>query len=137
MIERRAGLHDAMFRGVRLVVDTGMHAMRWSRERAISYYTDTLGDPVASATTEVERYCVWPGQACSYMLGKLTILKLRDKAKLALGPQFDIRQFHDAILLCGAVPLTVLEKVVDNAMPIVTIAQLVVLSSRVRQIVER
>jgi len=107
-------LHDAMFRGVRLVVDTGMHAMRWSREQAISYYTDTLGDPVASATTEVERYCVWPGQACSYMLGKLTILKLRDKAKVALGPQFDIRQFHDAILLCGAVPLTVLEKVVDN-----------------------
>jgi uncharacterized protein (DUF885 family) len=107
-------LHDAMFRGVRLVVDTGMHAMRWSREQAISYYTDTLGDPVASAATEVERYCVWPGQACSYMLGKLTILKLRDKAKTALGPRFDIRQFHDAILLCGAVPLTVLEKVVDN-----------------------
>ena len=107
-------LHDAMFRGVRLVVDTGMHAMRWSREQAIKYYTDTLGDPVASATTEVERYCVWPGQACSYMLGKLTILRLRDKAKQALGSKFDIRQFHDAILLCGAVPLTVLETVVDN-----------------------
>jgi uncharacterized protein (DUF885 family) len=107
-------LHDAMFRGVRLVVDTGMHAMRWSREQAITYYTDTLGDPVASAATEVERYCVWPGQACPYMLGKLTILRLRDKAKTALGAQFDIRQFHDAILLCGAVPLTVLEKVVDN-----------------------
>jgi uncharacterized protein (DUF885 family) len=107
-------LHDAMFRGVRLVLDTGIHAMRWSRERAISYYTDTIGDPVASATTEVERYCVWPGQACSYMLGKLTILRLRDKAKTALGSRFDIRQFHDAILLCGAVPLTVLETVVDN-----------------------
>jgi uncharacterized protein (DUF885 family) len=106
-------LHDAMFRGVRLVVDTGMHAMRWSREKAIAYYTDTLGDPVASATTEVERYCVWPGQACSYMLGKLTILRLRDKAKAALGPRFDLRKFHDAILLCGAVPLTVLETVVD------------------------
>lgn len=107
-------LHDAMFRGVRLVVDTGMHAMRWSREQAISYYTDALGDPVAAATTEVERYCVWPGQACSYMLGKLTILKLRDKAKAALGVRFDIREFHNAILLCGAVPLTVLETVVDK-----------------------
>jgi uncharacterized protein (DUF885 family) len=107
-------LHDAMFRGVRLVVDTGMHAMRWSREEAIAYYTDTLGDPEASAATEVERYCVWPGQACSYMLGKLTILRLRDKAKAALSARFDIHQFHDAILLCGAVPLTVLETVVDN-----------------------
>jgi len=107
-------LHDAMFRGVRLVVDTGMHAMRWSREQAVKYYTDTLGDPAASAITEVERYCVWPGQACSYMLGKLTILRLRDKAKAALGARFDIHQFHDAILLCGAVPLTVLETVVDN-----------------------
>jgi len=107
-------LHDAMFRGVRLVVDTGMHAMRWSREQAVKYYTDTLGDPEASAVTEVERYCVWPGQACSYMLGKLTILRLRDKAKAALGARFDIHQFHDAILLCGAVPLTVLETVVDN-----------------------
>ncbi|HUO93275.1 MAG TPA: DUF885 family protein [Rhizomicrobium sp.] len=107
-------LHDAMFRGVRLVVDTGMHAMKWSREQAIKYYTDTLGDPVASATTEVERYCVWPGQACSYMLGKLTILRLRDKARQALGSKFDIKQFHDAVLLSGAVPLTVLETVVDN-----------------------
>jgi uncharacterized protein (DUF885 family) len=107
-------LHDAMFRGVRLVVDTGIHSMRWSREQAIKYFTDVLGDPVASATTEVERYCVWPGQACAYMLGKLTILRLREKAKTALGPKFDIHQFHDAILLCGAVPLTVLETVVDN-----------------------
>jgi uncharacterized protein (DUF885 family) len=107
-------LHDAMFRGVRLVVDTGIHSMRWSREQAIKYFTDTLGDPVASATTEVERYCVWPGQACAYMLGKLTILRLRDKAKQALGSKFDIKQFHDAVLLSGAVPLTVLEQVVDN-----------------------
>ena len=107
-------MHDAMFRGVRLVVDSGMHAMKWSREEALKYYTDTLGDPEASAITEVERYCVWPGQACSYMLGKLTILRLREKARAALGPKFDIRQFHDAILICGAVPLTVLETVVDN-----------------------
>ena len=107
-------MHDAMFRGVRLVVDSGIHAMKWTREQAIKYYMDALGDPEGSTATEVERYCVWPGQACAYMLGKLTILKLRDKAKAALGAKFDIRQFHDAILTCGAVPLSVLETVVDN-----------------------
>lgn len=107
-------MHDAMFRGVRLVVDSGIHAMKWSRERAIKYYTDVLGDPETSAITEIERYCVWPGQACAYMLGKLEFLKLRDKAKTALGAKFDIRQFHDAVLLGGAVPLAILDKVVDN-----------------------
>ena len=107
-------MHDAMFRGVRLVVDSGMHAMKWSREQALKYYIDTLGDPEAAAITEVERYCVWPGQACAYMLGKLSILKNREKAKAALGAKFDIREFHKAILVCGAVPLTVLDKVVDN-----------------------
>ncbi len=107
-------LHDAMFRGVRCVVDTGMHAMKWSREQAIKYYMDALGDPEKAATTEVERYCVWPGQACSYMLGKITILKLRDKAKAELGGRFDIHKFHDAILTCGGVPLAVLETVVND-----------------------
>jgi uncharacterized protein (DUF885 family) len=107
-------MHDAMFRGVRLVVDSGMHAMKWSREQAVKYYTDTLGDLDASAVTEVERYCVWPGQACGYMLGKLDILKNRAKAQAALGPKFDIREFHKAILVCGAVPLTILDKVVDR-----------------------
>jgi len=107
-------LHDAMLRGVRLVIDTGLHAMRWSREQAIQYYADTQGDPVSGATTEVERYCVWPGQACGYMIGKITLLRLRDKAKAALGPRFDIRKFHDAVLLSGALPLAVLEKVVDD-----------------------
>jgi uncharacterized protein (DUF885 family) len=107
-------MHDAMFRGVRLVVDSGLHAMKWSRERAVKYYTDTLGDPEVSAVTEIERYCVEPGQACGYMLGKLEILKQRKKAKAALGPKFDIREFHDAVLLGGAVPLAILEKIVDN-----------------------
>jgi uncharacterized protein (DUF885 family) len=107
-------LHDALLRAVRLVIDTGLHAMRWSREQAIAYYADTLGDPVSAATTEVERYCVWPGQACGYMIGKLTFLRLRDKAKAALGARFDIRKFHNAVLLSGALPLAVLEKVVDD-----------------------
>jgi len=107
-------LHDAQLRAVRLVIDTGLHAMRWSREQAIKYYADTLGDPVSGATTEVERYCVWPGQACGYMIGKITLLRLRDKAKAALGARFDIRKFHDVVLLSGALPLAVLETVVND-----------------------
>ncbi len=107
-------LHDAMFRGVRLVVDSGMHAKKWSREQAIKYFVDTLGDQEASATTEVERYCVWPGQACGYMVGKITILRLRDKAKAAMGAKFDLHKFHDTVLLSGALPLDVLSKVVDG-----------------------
>ena len=107
-------LHDSMFRGVRLVVDSGMHAKKWSREQAVKYYVDTLGDQEASAITEIERYCVWPGQACGYMVGKLTILRLREKAKAAMGAKFDIRKFHDTVLLSGSLPLAVLEKMVDN-----------------------
>jgi uncharacterized protein (DUF885 family) len=107
-------LHDAMFRAVRLVVDSGMHHKRWSREQAVKYYVDSIGDQEASAITEIERYVVWPGQACSYMVGKIEFLRLRDKAKKALGRKFDIRKFHDACLLSGGVPLTVLERVVDG-----------------------
>ena len=107
-------LHDSMFRGVRLVVDSGMHALKWSREKAVKYYVDTLGDLEASAITEIERYAVWPGQACSYMLGKLAILSARDKAKAALGTKFDIRKFHDAVLLNGAMPLKLIDSVVDR-----------------------
>ncbi len=85
-------IHDAMFRAVRLVVDTGMHAKHWSREKAIRYYASTIGDQDVSATTEIERYVVWPGQACSYMLGKIEWLKQRERAKAALGAKFDIPQ---------------------------------------------
>jgi len=106
-------LHDSIFRGVRLVVDSGMHAKGWSREQAVKFYTDTIGDPETMAITEVERYCVWPGQACSYMLGKLDWLRLRDKARAALGSRFDIRLFHDAGLLPGAMPLPVLDQCID------------------------
>ena len=107
-------LHDSMFRGVRLVVDSGMHALKWSREQAVKYYVDTLGDLEASAITEVERYAVWPGQACSYMLGKLSILANRERAQNAMGAKFDIRKFHDAVLLNGAMPLKLLDGVVDK-----------------------
>ena len=90
-------LHDALFRAVRLVVDSGMHDKRWSRERAVKYMVDTVGDQESSAITEIERYAVWPGQATSYMVGKLKIMQLREKAKAALGPRFDLRKFHDAV----------------------------------------
>ncbi|MFZ3005514.1 MAG: DUF885 family protein [Phenylobacterium sp.] len=107
-------LQSSLFRSGRLVVDTGMHAMGWSREKAIATMTSIDGSPTSAATTEIERYAVWPGQACSYMVGKLTWLRLREKAQAALGPRFDIRKFHDAGLLSGAMPLTVLEAVIDS-----------------------
>ncbi|RAK63715.1 DUF885 domain-containing protein [Phenylobacterium kunshanense] len=107
-------IQASLFRAARLVVDTGLHAMKWSREKAIQTMVSIDGSPVSSATTEIERYCVRPGQACAYMVGKLTWLRLRAKAQAALGPSFDIRQFHDAGLLGGAMPLTVLEGVIDR-----------------------
>ena len=107
-------LHDAMFRAVRLVVDTGMHAMKWSREDAVKFYVDTLGDQESGAITEIERYAVTPGQACGYMLGKLTFLAARKKAQLALGDRFDIKSFHDAMLIGGAVPLAMLDGMADR-----------------------
>ena len=107
-------MQAALFRAVRLVVDSGMHAQGWSREKAVDYFVDTLGEKPSSAITEVERYCVWPGQACSYMIGKLTWLRLRDSARQALGARFDLKKFHDAGLLSGALPLDVLETAIGT-----------------------
>ena len=107
-------LHDALFRAVRLVLDSGLHAKRWTREQSIRYFMDTMGDPRSSATTEVDRYCVWPGQASSYMIGKMTWLRLRSKAQRLLGAKFDIRRFHDAGLLSGPMPLELLESWINE-----------------------
>jgi uncharacterized protein (DUF885 family) len=107
-------LHDAMFRGVRLVVDSGMHGLKWSREKALKFYVETLGNPETEAVTEIERYCVWPGQACSYMLGKLEFLKQRERAKQALGAKFDLRKYHDTMLVSGAVPLALMPSLADR-----------------------
>lgn len=104
-------LQSAMFRAIRLVVDTGMHAKRWTREEAIRYFVETNGDAESAATTEIERYCVWPGQALSYMIGKIQWMRLRDQMKTQLGNRFDIRAFHDRGLTSGPVPLAVLETV--------------------------
>lgn len=107
-------LHDALLRAGRLVTDTGIHAKHWTREKAVQVLHETDGDPLPLCGQEIERYACWPGQACGYMVGKVTILRLRDKARRALGNRFDIRRFHDAVLLSGSMPLAVLETRVDS-----------------------
>ena len=106
-------LSTQLWRAVRLVVDTGIHSKRWTREQAIQYFLDNALLSERDATKEVERYFNWPGQATSYMIGQLKILELRDKARTALGDRFDIREFHAVILENGAVPLDVLEDLVN------------------------
>ncbi len=98
-----------MWRAVRLVVDTGMHAMGWTREQAIQFFKDNTGKTDQDITVEVDRYIVWPGQALAYKLGQLKIRELRAEAEKRLGAKFDERKFHDAVLENGAVPLNVLE----------------------------
>jgi uncharacterized protein (DUF885 family) len=98
-----------MWRAVRLVVDTGMHSMGWSRDQAIQFFKDNTGKTDQDITVEVDRYIVWPGQALAYKLGQLKIRELRTEAQKRLGAKFEVRKFHDEILEQGAVPLTVLE----------------------------
>ncbi len=107
-------LHYELLRAVRLVVDTGAHSKRWSREQMIDYMVENTPMSREDIVREVERYLVIPGQALSYKVGMLKILELRDKAKRELGPRFDIREFHDAVLKDGAVPLPVLEDLVGK-----------------------
>jgi uncharacterized protein (DUF885 family) len=107
-------LQAEMFRAVRLVVDTGLHAKMWTREQAIGYMIDYTGMGDDEVAAEIERYIVIPGQALAYKVGMMKILELRERAKAELGDKFDIREFHDAVLENGSMPLTVLEQVVDN-----------------------
>jgi uncharacterized protein (DUF885 family) len=107
-------LQQALLRAARLVVDTGLHAIHWRRDQALRYFSDVLGSPEMSNISEVNRYCVEPAQACSYMVGKLTWLRLRERARDELGARFDIRDFHDTALLSGCMPLAVLERVVQD-----------------------
>jgi len=103
-----------IFRAARLVVDTGIHAKKWDREKAVQYYLENIPNPEGDIRAEIDRYIVWPGQATAYMIGKLKIVELREKAKTELGDQFDIREFHDVILANGSVPLNILEQLVDD-----------------------
>ena len=98
-----------MWRAVRLVVDTGMHSMGWTREQAIQFFKDNTGKTDQDITVEVDRYIVWPGQALAYKLGQLKIRELRTAAEKKLGASFNVRKFHDAALESGSVPLVVLE----------------------------
>jgi uncharacterized protein (DUF885 family) len=107
-------LQAEMFRAVRLVVDTGMHAKRWSREEAIDYMLSKTGMTEDEVTREIERYVVWPGQATAYKVGQLYILRLRAMAEKELGDGFDIKEFHEMILLNGAMPLEILEESVTS-----------------------
>ncbi|MEC7830903.1 MAG: DUF885 domain-containing protein [Pseudomonadota bacterium] len=102
-------LQSELFRAVRLVVDTGIHYKKWTREEAITYMFEKTGKAMSSVVAEIERYISWPGQACSYKIGMIKILELRQKTKELLGEDFEIKDFHDFIIENGEIPLTILE----------------------------
>ncbi len=106
-------LQSAAFRASRLVVDTGIHHKRWTREQAIASMVAATGDQESNIVTEIERYCVWPGQACGYMVGRQAINRMREAARTALGANFDIKAFHDSVLTNGSTPLSVTESLVQ------------------------
>ncbi|MGD0888925.1 MAG: DUF885 domain-containing protein [Acidobacteriaceae bacterium] len=106
-------LEADMWRAIRLVVDTGVHSQHWTRQQMVDYFHDHSGLDETNIQSEVDRYIAWPAQALGYKMGQLKILELRDRAKSALGPKFDLRAFHDLILSSGALPLDVLDKQVN------------------------
>jgi uncharacterized protein (DUF885 family) len=107
-------LQSIAFRCCRLVVDTGLHAKRWTRQEGVDFFVTVNGSNPLEVASEVDRYCSWPGQACGYKVGHSTINRLRDRAKTELGRQFDLRAFDDAVVLGGNVPMDVLAKNVDD-----------------------
>mgnify|MGYP001279839973 CR=1 FL=1 len=109
-------LQSLQFRAVRIVVDTGMHAMKWSREKATDYMVEMTGMPRTRVQREIDRYCIWPGQACSYKVGHTEWVRIREEAKARAGAKFDLKAFHD-VLRNGGMPLVVLEQVVKGMFP--------------------
>jgi len=107
-------LQSEMWRAVRLVADTGIHFKKWTREEAIEYMVSNTGLTTSEVATEIERYIVMPGQACAYKIGMMKILELRERAKTKLGDRFNLKNFHRVVLQNGAVPLEILEKLVDE-----------------------
>ncbi|MFT4198131.1 MAG: DUF885 domain-containing protein [Pseudoxanthomonas sp.] len=111
--DRFGQLSYEMWRAIRLVVDTGIHAQGWTREQAIAYFKDNCPKTDQDIVNEVDRYIAWPGQALAYKIGQMKISQLRDKAKAALGERFDLRDYDDTVLATGSVPLDALEKHID------------------------
>jgi uncharacterized protein (DUF885 family) len=107
-------LQSIAFRACRLVVDSGLHAKRWTRQQGVDFFVQRNGSNPLEVANEVDRYCSWPGQACGYKVGHSTINRLRDKAKADLGTKYDLRRFDDAVVLGGNVPLDVLALNVDD-----------------------
>ena len=112
--EMIGSLQSELFRAARLVVDTGLHSKEWTREEAIIYMMDNAGEVRSESESEIERYIVWPAQATSYMIGRIKIMELRERAKAELGNRFNIKDFHSVVLMNGILPLTVLEALVDQ-----------------------
>jgi uncharacterized protein (DUF885 family) len=106
-------LQDEMLRAIRLVVDTGFHAKKWTRDQVVQFFHDHSATAEVEVQSETDRYIAWPGQALGYKMGQLKILELRERAKKALGTRFDVREFHDQVLGAGALPLDVLEQRID------------------------
>ena len=113
-IERLGYLQSLAFRAGRLVVDTGIHAKRWTRQQAQTWLAEANGSSMDEVVGEIDRYCAWPGQACAYKVGHTVINRERDRVKTALGPRYDFRAFNDAVVLGGNVPMTVLATILDR-----------------------
>ncbi len=109
-------LQSLCFRACRLVVDTGLHAKRWSREQAIGWFAEHSGSPDSQIAGEIDRYCVWPAQCCSYKIGHNEMNRIRDAACRAQGSDFDLRRFNDALVQCGNVPLAMLDEIVARSL---------------------
>ena len=107
-------LSSEMWRAIRLVVDTGLHAKNWTETQAVEYFDANSAVPLTAIKSEVQRYLVMPGQATAYKIGMIRIQELRKKAETELGDKFDIKGFHDTVLGGGALPLTLLERRVDQ-----------------------
>ena len=107
-------LQDEMLRAIRLVVDTGFHAKKWTRDQVVQFFHDHSATAEVEVQSETDRYIAWPGQALGYKMGQLKILELRERAKKALGSRFDVREFHDQVLGAGALPLDVLDQRIDG-----------------------
>ena len=113
-VGRLGYLQSIAFRACRLVVDSGLHAKRWTRQQAVDFFVERNGSNPMEVASEVDRYCAWPGQACGYKVGHNEIVRLREKAKAELGPKYDLRQYDDAVVKGGNVPMDVLAKNVDD-----------------------